>query len=98
MKFVMFLAGMLVGAFGGFGLALNEIDCTEQNKVQATSGSQGSQGYDEVLKAEEEGYLNGQKSAISGDIRVKRVNDQWVFIKSPWVTDTIYNSYLDYRP
>lgn len=94
MKIVYLLAGLLVGAFTGFGLALNEIQCSDHEKSSEAKTS----GYDEVFKAEEEGYLKGQKAALNNDIRIKKVNDQWVFIKSPWVTDTIYNNHLDFRP
>lgn len=33
----------------------------------------------------EQAYFEGQKDAINGDVRIKKISDtSWVWIKSPW--------------
>jgi hypothetical protein len=40
---------------------------------------------DVVIAAKEEAYLQGQKDAIEGDIRItKNPDDTWAYTKSPW--------------
>lgn len=49
---------------------------------------------DDLIKAIEYGYFEGQKDALSKDIRVKLNEDSvWVWTKSPWndKREPIYN-------
>jgi hypothetical protein len=40
---------------------------------------------DSFKKEREKAFFWGQKAAIEGDIRVKKINDStWIWIKSPW--------------
>jgi len=54
----------------------------------------------ELIKiVREEAYYDGQKEAINGDVRIKKVSDsQYVWIKSPWDSGekpTFYPSIMD---
>lgn len=40
-------------------------------------------------------YFEGQKDALEGDVRIKKVNGNWEWSKSPW-DDTLTNP--KYRP
>jgi hypothetical protein len=43
----------------------------------------------------ETGYFEGQRDALDGDIRIRKVDNRtYVWIKSPWVPDTT-KPYLD---
>ena len=51
--------------------------------------------FDPLLRAAEVGYMEGQKDAIHGDIRItlspdySAVKDCWVWLKSPWDGGTV---------
>lgn len=55
---------------------------------------------DSKYRAMEYAYMEGQKDAIEGDIRVKEVDGDWKFIKTPWdsgreYAHTYLSEYLD---
>jgi len=43
----------------------------------------------------EKSYFEGQREALSGDIRIESVNGKWHWAKSPWNSDT--NSGIAWR-
>lgn len=50
-----------------------------------TSCSYSAVNVDEVYEALEKAYFEGQKDALSGDIRIKRnIDSCWIWTKSPW--------------
>ena len=45
----------------------------------------------------EKSYFEGQKEAISGDVRIKKTETGWIWVKSPWDTGRapVYNPSAD---
>jgi hypothetical protein len=68
-------------------------------------GKQDKKEFDSTLKLMlmtliEQSYADGQVDALTGDVRIKQINDSaWVYIKSPWsdsgavIKDTIIHKH-----
>lgn len=67
------------------------------------SGCSSSDIQREVMKELEKAYFEGQKDAISGDVRIRKdIDGDWTWSKSPWNDDEdgkhppIFNPKFDY--